>query len=159
MTSLQWKKKVNHPKIPLSGQADSSYFKVYLCDVGLLSRKSRITSVLDLNLPQNIGLFKGVLKENFVLTELINLNYSLAYWKSDNQAVLDFLIENKQEIIPIEAKANINTHAKSYKVYVQKHFLKVGLKTSLKNLSRVTDKNTTTINLPLYLLYRLKELI
>ncbi len=85
-------KKVNHAEIPLSGQADNSYFKVYFCDVGLLSRKAGLNNILDLDLPQNKGIFKGILTENYVLTELINLGYHPTYWKSDNQAELDFLI-------------------------------------------------------------------
>lgn len=85
-------KKVNHAEIPLSGQADNSYFKVYFCDVGLLSRKAGLNNILDLDLPQNKGIFKGILTENYVLTELINLGYHPTYWKSDNRAELDFLI-------------------------------------------------------------------
>lgn len=30
------------PEIPLSGMADSTYFKIYMADVGLLRRKANI---------------------------------------------------------------------------------------------------------------------
>lgn len=149
-------KKVSYPDIPLDGHADHSFFKVYFCDVGLLSRKAGINNINDLNNLNNKGFFKGALTENFVLTELLNQNFKPYYWKSEHTAELDFLIQHHQNVIPIEAKSTINTQAKSFNVYLEKYEPPIGFKVSLKNLSQSAPN---IVHLPLYLTYRIREFL
>ena len=70
--------------------------------------------VLDEN--ENYIGFKGALAENYVQNELKNLGYQPYFWRSGNQAEVDFLIERKGMLIPIEVKSAANTRAKSYRL-------------------------------------------
>ena len=49
------------PELPLSYMADSTYFKVFMADVGLLRRKSGIHYKTILNGDENYARFKGAL--------------------------------------------------------------------------------------------------
>ena len=88
--------------------------------------------------------------------ELIALGYDTYFWRSGNSAELDFLIEDDGRIIPIEVKANINTKAKSYNVFVKRHKSEVGFKFSQNNIGQNIVENTNTYSLPLSLVYRIK---
>ena len=151
--------KVENAKIPLSVNADNSYYKIYLCDVGLLSKRAGISYATIINNFENLGTFKGVLTENYVLTELISLDYNPYYWRSGNIAELDFLIEHKGNVIPIEAKANLNTKAKSYLEFAKQFKPKKGFKFSLKNSGINVVENTKTYSLPLFLVNRIKDVL
>ena len=151
--------KVEQAKSPLAIHADASFYKVYLCDVGLLCRKAGLSfaAVFD----DSVGYqgFKGALTENFVLTELLSSGFSPYYWRSGNTAELDFLVESEGQVIPIEAKANLNTQAKSYREFVKRFKPRVGFKFSLKNIGENQVEDTKTHSLPLYLVYHMKRLI
>lgn len=148
---------VNNPELPLSFNADASYFKVYLADVGLLCRRCGLnadTVLAESALYQN---FKGALTENYVLTELIKLKISPYFWRSGNTAELDFLFEDKNRLVPVEAKAEIHTRAKSYSLFCKKYQPTMGFKMSMKNIGINNDGDTETVSLPLYLLWNLKS--
>lgn len=148
---------VSNPELPLSFCADGMFFKVYMSDVGLLRRKSGIshrTIMEDSELYRN---FKGAFTENFVMTELIKQEIHPYFWRSGNTAELDFLFEYMDEIIPVEAKAQIQTRAKSYRQYCKKYSPGIGFKFSMKNVGEHDVENTKTYSVPLYLLWRLKE--
>lgn len=151
--------KVEDSKIPLSVNVDNSYYKIYLCDVGLLSKRAGISYAAINNNLEQLGTFKGVLTENYVLMELISLGYNPYYWRSGNIAELDFLIEDKGNVIPIEAKANLNTKAKSFLEFAKRFKPNTGFKFSLKNSGINVVENTKTYSLPLFLVNRIKYVI
>ena len=100
--------------------------------------------------------FKRAFTENYVLCELIKQGISPYFWRSGNTAELDFLFENEDRIIPVEAKAEENTRAKSYRQYCKRYTPQIGIKFSMKNVG-VNDVDTTkTWSLPLYLIWRIK---
>ena len=108
---------VTNPELPLAFCADASFFKIYMADVGLLRRKSGVSSktiMEDSDLYKN---FKGAFTENFVLTELKSQGIVPYFWRSGNTAELDFLFEHDDRIIPVEAKADIHTRRKSYRLF------------------------------------------
>lgn len=148
---------VEKPQLPLSAVADTTYFKVYMADVGLLRRKSGVPArvvLSDNDLYQN---YKGAMTENFVLTELLNLGIRPYFWRSGNKAELDFLFDNEGEIIPIEAKANLHTRAKSYLQFCKTFTPRRGFKFSLKNIGDNEVEGTYTVSLPLYMIWKLKR--
>ncbi len=151
--------KVEHAIAPLSPQADRTYYKVYLCDPGLLCRMAGLSpaSVLDEGAPPHA--LKGALTENFVLTQLIFQQYQPFYWRSGNTAELDFLIEQAGHVIPIEAKANLNTQAKSYREFARRFKPALGFKLSMKNLGLNQVLQTNTYSLPLYVIGQLRTII
>lgn len=149
--------KIDSPQIPLSFYNDSSYYKIYLADVGLLTRMAGFTLRSLLEKDEKTGGFRGSIAENYVNNELINMGYKTYFWRSDNSAEVDFLIEDQGRVVPIEVKANINTKAKSYNLFVNRFESEKGFKFSLHNIGINKIKNNQTFDLPLALVYRLKD--
>ncbi|MCR4847129.1 MAG: AAA family ATPase [Eubacterium sp.] len=157
---LVYKQKlVEKPEIPLSYMADDTSFKVFMSDVGLLRYKAGVYYGTILEGDERYVRFKGALAENYVLTELIKADLSCYYWRSGNQAEVDFLTEDKGYMIPIEVKSADNTHAKSFSSFVTRYKPKYGFKASLKNIGDNKVKETMVYSLPLYMLWKIKEYI
>lgn len=147
--------KIEKPFIPLSAYADQSHFKLYLMDVGLLGKMSNLPASAWLENSQLFKEFKGAVTENFVLSELVNLQNNVPYyWKSANTAEVDFVTQFGQDIVPIEVKSGRGVKTRSLALYRKKYSPKISVKTSLENLSGETVKN-----IPLYLLWNLPNLL
>lgn len=148
--------KVEKPAMPLSVYANRSHFKLYLADIGLLRRMARLPATAIFEERPLFSEFKGVLAENFVLNELININGDVPYyWRSGNQAEVDFLAQVEEQIIPVEVKASTNLRSRSLAEYRKKFNPEIAVRTSLANLKR----EERLLNLPLYLLFALKRLL
>ena len=136
------------PALPLSAYDDLSAFKVYLSDVGLLRRLSALDPIAIREGNRLFVEFKGALTENFILQSLIiQFEETPRYWTSGNQAEIDFLIQYRNEIIPIEVKADENVTGKSLTLYEKQFQPKYRIRYSLKNLKQ--DGNL--INIPLFM--------
>ena len=149
---------VENPESPLSGFADMTYFKVYMCDIGLLRVKSKVDASTILDETPSYIRFKGAFTENYVFNELITSGKEPYFWRSGNTAEIDFIYENKGEIIPIEVKSADNTQAKSYKLFCQKYRPRLGFKLSQKNIAENNLEETRTFSVPLYLGWNLRSL-
>ncbi|WP_297570709.1 ATP-binding protein [uncultured Anaerovibrio sp.] len=148
---------VEKPENPLSGQADKTYFKVYMSDIGLLRAKSNLSYRTIIEEDSLYIKYKGALAENYVLNELKTLGKCPYFWRSGNSAEIDFLFEDGGEIIPIEVKSADNTQAKSYRQFCKKYNPKVGFKLSRKNLGENLCENTKTLSIPLYLTWNINS--
>lgn len=148
---------VSNPELPLSFCSNATFFKVYMSDIGLLRRKSGVSHKTIMDNSDLYKNFKGAFTENFVLTELIKQGIHPYFWRSGNTAELDFLFEYEDKIIPVEAKAEGNTRAKSYTQYCKKYNPKLGFKFSMKNVGANEVGDTKTYSVPLYTIWRLKE--
>ncbi len=148
---------VSKPELPLSSCADATYFKVYMADVGLLHKKAGISYKTILESPEAYGKYKGAFTENYVLTELMAQGIMPYFWRSGNTAEVDFLFEQEGCFIPVEAKAAMNTQAKSYRQFCKKYDPAVGFKFSMKNVGDHMVEHTMTYSVPLYLIWRLKD--
>ena len=137
--------RLQKPTIPLNAYADQDAFKLFLLDVGLLNAIGNLDHKILLEKNQILTDFKGALTEQFVCQQLI-IKHELYYWSSGNTAEVDFIIQNKNEVIPIEVKAEENLKSKSLKVFVEKYHNKNALRTSM-NKFRKEDWLT---NIPLY---------
>lgn len=146
---------VSNPELPLSFYADSTFFKVYMADVGLLRRKAGLSHKTILEESELYRNFKGALTENYVLNELLAQGIHPYFWRSGNTAELDFLFEHEDRVIPVEAKANISTRAKSYVQFCKKYEPPLGFKFSMKNVGEHRAENTHTYSIPLYMIWRL----
>ncbi len=138
---------VDSPRIPLKVYEKNSYFKIYLNDVGLLTELAEI-SLYNI-LSDEVNIFKGMLTENYVAQAFTSNNISLNYWKSSNKAEIDFLVNIKGRIIPVEVKAAKNTKSKSLSVYRQKYNPDYSIKVSGKNFGFVNKIKSV----PLYATY------
>ncbi len=161
--TIEWLKKaglinvvyqINTPKLPISGYADYSKFKVYLIDSGLLGAMLKLTSEIIL---QPTGLFSeynGAFIENFVATELIASGVQdLFYWTSRSDAEVDFIIQLSNRLFPVEVKSGLNRNLKSLRSYELKYKPEYVFRASPRNFFQ--DKNF--INIPLYAAFLLAK--
>lgn len=146
---------VQNAESPLSANADATYFKVYMSDIGLLGQRLGLNYNDFMSIEETMNTFKGAIVENYVLTELIVAEKIPYFWRSGNTAEIDFIFENKDGICPVEVKAATNTQAKSYKSFCKKYDVNKGYKLSMKNIADNDCEGVKTINLPLYLIWNM----
>ncbi len=144
---------VENVEIPLSSAADAVWFKVYMSDIGLLRKQSGLSYRTILENNELYTRFKGAFAENYVMNELVVQEYQPYFWRSGNEAEVDFLIEIDNRVVPIEVKAADNTRAKSYRSFCKKYAPETGIKASMKNIAVNQVEETLTISLPLYMLW------
>lgn len=140
--------RVNDCKIPLKGYVDYSAFKLYFLDVGLLSAKNNLDAKTLIEGNKIFTEYKGSLTEQYVLQEIkANYNIDLFYWTSSSyQAEVDFLIQYKNFVIPIEVKSELNLQAKSLKSFIEKFDNEINVRTSMADYK----KDGKITNIPLY---------
>jgi len=140
--------RVTAPNIPLKAYEDLKAFKLFLVDVGLLGCMVRLNQTVLLNGNELFKEFKGALTEQYVLQQLKTLNGVEAYyWTNDRgNAEVDFLIDNGNEVIPIEVKAETNLKAKSLKTFVEKFNPKTAIRTSMTDYKQ----EDWLLNLPVW---------
>lgn len=137
---------VSAPRIPLKSYEDSSAFKIFMVDIGLLGAMSDLDEETIVKGNEIFTEFKGALTEQYALQQLI-LSNSLYYWsKANAKQEIDFLIQQKGEVIPIEVKAEENLRAKSLKQYIIEQNPSKAYRISMSNY-RQDDK---IVNLPLF---------
>jgi len=113
---------VQTQRLPLSACANSSAFKLYLSDVGLLRTKFRLEPETILLGDRLFMEFKGVLTENYVLQSLVRqFGNEIFYWTSGNTAEIEFMLQQSQQIIPIEVKSSTSIKSKSLSEYRKKY--------------------------------------
>lgn len=126
-----------------------------MTDIGLLSRRLKISIDDYMSESDTLKTSKGAITENYVMNELIFKNKVPYFWKSGNTAEVDFIYEHEGNVVPVEVKAATNTQAKSYKQFCGKYGPKIGFKTSLKNIASNVVNKTNTVSIPLYLLWNM----
>jgi hypothetical protein len=148
--------KNNKPGIPISAYDDLSAFKLFLLDVGLLRVMARLDHQVFQQGSRLFTEFKGALTENYILQSLIPQFDTLPrYWLSDGKAEVDFLIQYKDQVIPIEVKSVENVRSKSLTIYQQKYNTPLRIRYSMKNL----QWQDGLLNIPLFLADQTKKFI
>ena len=147
------------PELPLSGMADSTYFKVYMSDVGLLRKKSNVNYRTILDGDVSYIHYKGALTENYVMTQLKTMGIDSYFWRTKADAEIDFITDYEGILLPIEVKSADNTKAKSLHLFCNRYHPKLAVKTSLKNVGDNMDGDTHVWSIPLYCIFRLKEYV
>lgn len=136
------------PKLPLSAYDDLSAYKIYAFDVGVLRKLSQLDSNAFTEGNRLFTEFKGALLENYILQSLVpQFEVLPRYWTSGNEAEVDFIIQFKNEIIPVEVKSDENVRSRSLTFYAKKQHPALRIKYSLKNLSY----NEGLLNIPHFL--------
>ena len=119
--------------------------------MGLLGAQSSLSPQTIIDGNHLFTEFKGALTENYVAQELIATRQKESYyWASEGIAEIDFLIEEEQEIYPLEVKAGENQKKKSLLVYNQTYFPSKLIRTTAMNLKH----DGAIYNYPLYLISR-----
>lgn len=142
------------PEKPLKGFENIDTFKLFLSDVGILKHLLNIDSN-DI-LQDQLGLYKGIIAENYVANQLVENDVKLFYWKSKDEAEIDFLIETKDGVIPLEVKASDNTQSKSLKIYIDLYKPNYMIRISSKDFGYNPDAKIKSI--PLYAVFLIKYL-
>ena len=138
--------KVEQIKKPLENYRDIDAFKIYVSDLGLLSAKKDLTANDVLYMVEELNDFKGGMAENYVNVQLSINGYRTYYWESERGAEIDFIIQRKGKLIPIEVKSADNTRAKSLRVYMDIYKPDYAIKLSTKNFAYEDNKKIV----PLY---------
>lgn len=149
--------RITKPDLPLSAYEDSSAFKLYMLDTGLLCAKARLNvqTIIDGNVV--FEEFKGSLTEQYVLQELkAQKELYIAYWsKKSGTAEVDFVIQNNSQLVPVEVKASVNLKAKSLASYREQYKPEKAVRTSLADF----EINNGLYNIPLYLIENITEIL
>ncbi len=146
--------KIEKPFIPLSSYADDTAFKLYMSDVGILRKLSKLPYEVVLDATPTYKEFKGSMTENYVLCELLkSVDDTAYYWSSGNIAEVDFIIQSGAEIVPIEVKSEKNVRARSLAEYRKKYAPQYAVKTSMKHETNGEE----VLNIPLYLIARMAD--
>ena len=135
---------VEKPAIPIKSRARKNMVKLYLFDIGLMGTMAGIP--FESILRQDYGLYKGYIAENYVAQELVSEGINELYFWQGRTSEIEFLLNVKDRIIPVEVKSGNRTRARSLEVYLKKYTPTLSLVISLKRLSNTGGK----LHLPLY---------
>ena len=146
---------ITKPNMPLISYNDLASFKIYLNDVGLLRKKTDLDSRIIIEGNKLFQEFKGALTENYVLQALISNGLKPYYYTFDNRYEIDYIIQYRNEIIPIEVKSSENINNVSLKVYNEINKPEKRIRFSMRNL----NKDDNLINIPLCMVEYLEKII
>lgn len=96
-----------HITMPLVADEDS-YFRLFLCDMGMFSYQSGINSVSFVS-NERENTLSGIFFENFIANELTAKGNNLFYWKGKSTAELEFIVESDNKLYPIDVKKGKGT--------------------------------------------------
>lgn len=137
---------VKAPKFPLKAYQETSAFKLFMVDVGLLAAMNDIDAETLLHGNAIFVEFKGALTEQYVLQQLVQ-QYEPYYWsKANSQSEIDFLLQRKGEVVPVEVKAEENLQAKSLRLYAKEYQPSCAVRTSMS----LFREEEWMVNVPLY---------
>ncbi len=143
------------PNMPLKAYNDLSSFKIYLNDVGLLRRMTDLDSRVVIEGNRVFKEFKGALTENYVLQMLLSSGIKVNYFTFDNKYEIDYIMQYKNTIIPIEVKADENINSVSLKHYNEIYNPKIRIRFSMRNLK----KDDNLVNIPLFMVEYIEKFL
>lgn len=150
---------LNNVELPLKGNYDPDFYKIYYHDTGLLiaSLDEEAQDVLRVN--RNFGTYKGAVYENVVGEMLRKSGYEqLYFYKHDNPAVeMDFFVRDADSLIPVEVKAKDGTTASLNNLIKWDSYpeVKYGIKFGYKNIGW----NGSFYTFPYFIAFLLKRFL
>lgn len=132
--------------MPIAAYADLSDFKLYMADVGLLTMKSGLAYQTILSTIEQDNSFLGALAENYVAQQFKANHIPLFYWKNDNTAEVDFVLQTDNGILPVEVKKGKRNKAISMNLFAKKYNSPYSIRISQKHFG--FDNNIKAV--PLY---------
>ncbi len=140
---------------PLKAYNDLSSFKIYMNDVGLLRRMANLDSKIVVEGDRLFEEFKGAFTENYVLNMLCTVFDEVPNYFTFDRYEIDFVIQYKNKIIPIEVKANKTKNNTSLTKYNDKSNNDLSVRFSMNNLKQ----DGKIINIPLFLIEYINKFI
>ena len=136
---------VSKPEHPLKAFDQLNYFKLFLFDTGLLKHMAGVDNAAILL--RSDYQFKGALTENYVLQQLRGLCSVEPRFFAHGRSEIDFLLQIKTDIIPVEVKGGEDKKAASFKAYIKNRQPRAAIRYS----KRGYVKDGAITNIPLYL--------
>ena len=144
--------KIERGEMPLKGHIDFSDFKLYMSDTGMLTMHSAFPYQMIMNSIETDNGFLGGLAENFVAQDLATKKIPLYYWKGNDTAEVDFIVQDGIHIVPIEVKKGKRNKAISLSNFVKQYKCPYSIRISQKNFG--FENNIKSV--PFYALFNLK---
>ena len=147
--------KITKPDLPITAYEDFNSFKLFVLDVGLLGAMTDLQADTIIDGNRIFEEFKGAIAEQYVLQQFKTIkDLPVFYWSNEtSRAEIDFVIQIKSDVVPVEVKAERNLQAKSLKVYMEKFKPNYTIRTSMADY-KTTDN---LIDLPLYTLENITQ--
>lgn len=148
------------PRLPLKAYDDVSAFKIYMVDTGLLRRMAALDPSVFAEGERLFLDFNGALSENYILQALADqFEVPPRYWTKEGSPryEVDFLVQRKNAVYPVEVKAGGNVESRSLKKFREIYGVEVPLRIrfSLQNLKLDGD----LLNIPLFMADQTDRLI
>ena len=146
--------------LPLAAETNPHYRKLIILDTGIYQRFLRL-ELANLLLEEKIEqINKGALSEMFVGTELVKslnnrLPAELYYWqreKKGSAAEIDYLIQQEQNIVPVEVKAGTKGSMQSMFLFLTEKQQQYGIRCSMENFGEFQ-------NVKIYPLYAVEKIV
>lgn len=149
--------RVNKPSLPLKAYLDMNAFKIFLLDIGLLVAMTDLDVKVIIDGNRIFTEFKGALTEQYVLQQLISQLETVPYYYSakNSSGEIDFILQGRTNIVPLEVKAEENLKAKSLKAFCDKYKPEYAVRTSM---SDYREQEWLT-NIPLYNIDRISKIL
>ncbi len=152
--------------VPLIGESDFTIQKLYCLDIGLVNCLMKLDlETIDLEFENHFNT-KGIIAEQFVAQHLAYIHGGTAapelfYWlrdKGSQKGEIDFLLQENNQITPIEVKSTKAGHLKSLFYFIKEKNKSNAVRISLNKFSteEIHHKigyqifKATLVNLPLY---------
>ena len=147
--------KITKPDLPIMAYEDFSAFKLFILDVGLLGAMTHLEAETIIDGNRIFEEFKGAIAEQYVLQQFKTIKDLLIfYWSNEtSRAEIDFVIQIKSSVVPVEVKAETNLQAKSLKVYMEKFKPNYAIRTSMADYKKINS----LIDIPMYAIEIIKE--
>ena len=120
-----------------------------MSDVGLLALKSRLPAELLTAENNEDNTFMGSVTENYVAQAFTANKTPLFYWKNNNTAEVDFVLQKGMDVIPVEVKRGANTRSKSLNIFTNQYKSPYAVRISQKNFGFENNIKST----PLYAVF------
>lgn len=122
--------------LPLKGNYNPDNYRIYFKDTGLLIGSLDDEVQEDLRNTKNFNTYKGAIYENIVADMLVKSGYSLYFYKNKKGTLeMDFLLRDKNSLVPIEVKATDGSTISLNNMINSKYKdIKYGIKLCNKNI-------------------------
>ena len=144
--------RLEHGFIPIKAYQNLSDFKLYMSDTGMLTMHSGFPAQMLLSSIDADNIFMGGIAENFVSQEFTAKQIPLFYWKSEDTAEVDFVLQTDTDVVPVEVKKGVRTRSASLAMFVKKYKSSYAIRISQKHFG--FENNIKSI--PFYALFCLE---
>ena len=142
--------------------------KLIWLDTGLVNYQAGIRKEI-IGSVDMVDKWRGHLAEQATAQELLSTDYKVGakrgFWaRPTNGAEVDFVLPHNSRLYPIEVKSGPNAHLRSLQVFMDSADIDIAVRVwarpySKDHVATTNGKEFTLINLPFYLIGRIKELL